>query len=55
MEENDSGYSHVALPYDLIEKLKNVNNWDDWTFPWTYDEEQMWWVAVLAQFELSTS
>lgn len=53
MEKND-GYSHVALPYDLIERLKNITNWDEWASPWTYAEEQMWWLAIPRKFAVST-
>ncbi|KAG8380328.1 hypothetical protein BUALT_Bualt06G0004200 [Buddleja alternifolia] len=55
MEINNDGYSHVALPFDLIERLENVNNWDDWPCSWTVDEEQMWWIGVIAQFWLRMS
>lgn len=53
MEKND-GYSHVALPYDLIERLKNITNWDEWASPWTYAEEQIWWLVIPRKFAVST-
>lgn len=50
-EESEGGYSHVSLPLDLIETLENSNVWDEeWSWPWTFDEEEMWWVGVLGDF-----
>lgn len=39
-EEYDMN-AHVSLPEDLIEKLKNVKNWEEWPCRWTFDEEKM--------------
>lgn len=33
--------SHISLPQDLIDKLKNVKNWEEWPCRWTFDEERM--------------
>ena len=50
MKENEGEYSHVSLPLDLIENLENGNGWDEgWSWPtWTFDEEEMWWIGLLA-------
>ncbi|PIN23212.1 hypothetical protein CDL12_04074 [Handroanthus impetiginosus] len=33
--------SHVSLPQELIERLKNIKNWDEyWPSPRIFDEER---------------
>ncbi|KAL8544677.1 hypothetical protein ACS0TY_005055 [Phlomoides rotata] len=34
-------YSHVSLPEDVIDKLKNEKGWEECPFRWTYNEEKM--------------
>lgn len=40
-EPSNNINAHVSLPEDLIEKLKNVKNWEEWPCRWTFDEEKM--------------
>lgn len=39
--ETREAISHVALPNDLIEKLKDIRTWEEWPCQWTFDEEKM--------------
>lgn len=44
--EKSDHNAHVSLPRELIEHLKNINNWDDWPSRWTFDGEKMASVAL---------